>query len=86
MRDERARRRPSFSRGTAIRLADGQDWWLPLPGDLAPSDVPGVGAGSPPSPVAPDYPTIVAAVVRPSMFTATRWRSRIFWKSWLFAR
>jgi hypothetical protein len=31
-------------------------------------------------------PTIFAAVVRPSMFTATRWRSLIFWKSLSLAR
>ena len=31
-------------------------------------------------------PTILVAVVRFSMFTATRWRSLIFWKSSLLAR
>jgi len=31
-------------------------------------------------------PTIFVAVVRFSMFTATRWRSLIFWKSSLLAR
>jgi hypothetical protein len=31
-------------------------------------------------------PTIVVAVLRFSMFTATRWRSLIFWKSLSLAR
>ncbi len=31
-------------------------------------------------------PTMVVAVLRFSMFTATRWRSLIFWKSSLLAR
>jgi hypothetical protein len=32
------------------------------------------------------WPAIVTAVLRFSMFTATRWRSSIFWKSASFAR
>ena len=32
------------------------------------------------------WPTIMVAVLRFSMFTATRWRSLIFWKSLLLAR
>ena len=32
------------------------------------------------------WPTIVVAVLRFSMFTATRWRSLIFWKSLSLAR
>ncbi len=32
------------------------------------------------------WPTMVLAVLRFSMFTATRWRSLIFWKSLSLAR
>ena len=32
------------------------------------------------------WPTMVVAVLRPSIFTATRWRSLIFWKSLSLAR
>ena len=32
------------------------------------------------------WPTMVVRVLRPSMFTATRWRSLIFWKSLSLAR
>jgi hypothetical protein len=33
MRDEQARRRPSFLPGLGLRLADGQVWSLPIPAD-----------------------------------------------------
>ena len=34
MRDEHARRRPTFCPGLDLRLADGQVWSLPLPGPV----------------------------------------------------
>ncbi len=36
--------------------------------------------------IATDWPTMVLRVLRFSMFTATRWRSLIFWKSSALAR
>jgi hypothetical protein len=33
MRDERSRRRPNFCSGIDLRLADGQVWSLPVPGE-----------------------------------------------------
>jgi len=36
--------------------------------------------------IAASWPTILTAVLRFSMLTATRWRSLIFWKSLSLAR
>lgn len=32
MVNERSKRRRDFSQGIAVRLADGQEWWVPAPG------------------------------------------------------
>src|SRR5688572_24493754 len=48
MLDEPTRRRPDFLPGGPIRLADGQDWTFPAPGEAAD--------------FGPDYAALVAAI------------------------
>ena len=71
---DRVKRTPNFSAACAARISPSACCMPVRP----------VGAMA--TGILQSMPTICVAVLRPSMFTATRWRSLIFWKSLSLAR
>jgi hypothetical protein len=61
MRDEHARRRPTFRPGLDLRLADGQVWSLPLPGPAGEGETAAERGGSGATWDDPRYRAIVRA-------------------------
>jgi hypothetical protein len=61
MRDEHARRRPTFCPGLDLRLADGQVWSLPLPGPIGEGEAAPEQGCSEPTWDNPRYKAIVRA-------------------------